>query len=284
MPCWKTRCASAGPSSASVPVRGRRLPHGRHARRAAARLPSSADASRCSVPHAGSPARPRRARPSRSSTSPISRQSRPTSKAIRSLVDLVELAGARTLVAVPMLKEDELVGAIIIYRQEVRPFTESRSSWSRTSPPRPSSPSRTRGCSTNCANRSSSRPPPPTCSRSSAARHSICRRCSIRWSNQRLGSARRTRPSLPAQKRRSLLSLPRPTAYSQRIHGICRRYADQTRARLGDRARAARRRSRPYSRRYRLIRNIRSWRHKRLGDFRTVLGVPMLREGVRSAC
>ena len=58
----------------------------------------------------------------------------------------------------------------------------SRSSWCRTSPPRPSSPSRTRGCSTNCANRCSSRPPPPTCSRSSAARPSICSRCSTRWS------------------------------------------------------------------------------------------------------
>ena len=45
----------------------------------------------------------------------------------------------------------------------------------RTSPPRPSSPSRTRGCSTSCANRCSSRPPPPTCSKSSAARPSICR-------------------------------------------------------------------------------------------------------------
>ena len=27
---------------------------------------------------------------------------------------------------VPMLKENELVGAIIIYRQEVRPFTEKQ--------------------------------------------------------------------------------------------------------------------------------------------------------------
>src|SRR5215469_3186746 len=35
----------------------------------------------------------------------------------------VELGGARTLLAVPMLKENHLVGAIVIYRQEVRPFT-----------------------------------------------------------------------------------------------------------------------------------------------------------------
>ena len=34
--------------------------------------------------------------------------------------------GARSLVAVPMFKESELVGAIIIYRQEVRPFTDKQ--------------------------------------------------------------------------------------------------------------------------------------------------------------
>jgi two-component system, NtrC family, sensor kinase len=36
---------------------------------------------------------------------------------------LAEVAGARTVLVVPMLKDDELVGAIAIYRQEVRPFT-----------------------------------------------------------------------------------------------------------------------------------------------------------------
>ena len=39
---------------------------------------------------------------------------------------LVVDAGARTLLAVPMLKENELIGAISIYRQEVRPFTEKQ--------------------------------------------------------------------------------------------------------------------------------------------------------------
>ncbi len=38
----------------------------------------------------------------------------------------IELAKARTLVAVPMLKENELVGIIAIYRQEVRPFTDKQ--------------------------------------------------------------------------------------------------------------------------------------------------------------
>ena len=41
-------------------------------------------------------------------------------------VAVVKLGGARTVVAVPMLKEDELVGAILISRQEVRPFTDKQ--------------------------------------------------------------------------------------------------------------------------------------------------------------
>ncbi|MFL5072637.1 MAG: ATP-binding protein, partial [Xanthobacteraceae bacterium] len=42
------------------------------------------------------------------------------------IVALVEAAGARTLVGVPMLKEDELIGAIAIYRKEVHPFTDKQ--------------------------------------------------------------------------------------------------------------------------------------------------------------
>jgi two-component system, NtrC family, sensor kinase len=39
---------------------------------------------------------------------------------------IAKYAGARTLLVVPMLKEDELIGAIGIYRQEVRLFTEKQ--------------------------------------------------------------------------------------------------------------------------------------------------------------
>ena len=36
------------------------------------------------------------------------------------------LGGARSIVGVPMFKDDALVGAIVIYRQEVRPFTDKQ--------------------------------------------------------------------------------------------------------------------------------------------------------------
>jgi class 3 adenylate cyclase/putative methionine-R-sulfoxide reductase with GAF domain len=42
------------------------------------------------------------------------------------IVPLVEVAGVRTFVSVPMLKEGELVGAINLYRQEVRAFTDKQ--------------------------------------------------------------------------------------------------------------------------------------------------------------
>jgi K+-sensing histidine kinase KdpD len=42
------------------------------------------------------------------------------------VVSTADSAAIRTMLLVPMLKEKELVGAIVIYRQEVRPFTDKQ--------------------------------------------------------------------------------------------------------------------------------------------------------------
>ena len=44
----------------------------------------------------------------------------------RAFVDIVEIAGARTILAVPMLKDDKVLGTMVIYRQEVSPFTSKQ--------------------------------------------------------------------------------------------------------------------------------------------------------------
>jgi class 3 adenylate cyclase len=42
------------------------------------------------------------------------------------VVAAVELGGVRTILVVPMLKEDELVGCVFLFRQEINPFTEKQ--------------------------------------------------------------------------------------------------------------------------------------------------------------
>jgi hypothetical protein len=57
---------------------------------------------------------------------PAAHAARSATTTIPSRVALVELAGARTYLMVPMLKDNELVGSIAIYRQEVRPFSNKQ--------------------------------------------------------------------------------------------------------------------------------------------------------------
>ena len=79
------------------------------------------------------------------------------------------------------------------------PFTDKQIELVRISPARPSSPSRTRGCSTSCASRWSSRPRPRRCCRSSRARPATSSRCSRPCWKTRRAFARPSSAPLPLQ-------------------------------------------------------------------------------------
>ena len=191
-------CGSTASSSISAGCHGLSVKDSKSFQRMLPRPPGAATAPSRAILHRRRSANPRRAHGRASATG------RPEPRTGRRLRELSWPCRC--------FKDDDPIGAIVIYRTRCATVHRtSRSSWCRTSLSRPSSPSRTCGCSTSCANRCSSRPPPPTCSRSSAARPSISGGAA---NAGRIGGAavrRRQGRHHPARGRRVLLA-PSPTA------------------------------------------------------------------------
>ena len=144
--------------------------------------------------------------------------------------------GMRRILSVPLLREGESIGSdrasphrgAAVQRQADRLAADLRRPGRDRHRQRP--PVR-RGAGEDARlsrNRCNSRPRPPTCSRSSAARHSICKRCSTRSSRSRRACARPTwrHPFSAAGRQFSSRRAPgftQESKYSQNInHGADR--------------------------------------------------------------
>src|SRR5262249_8616480 len=116
-----------------------------------------------------------------------------------------QYGGARSFIAVPLKKESELVGAFVIYRQEVRPFTDKQIELVKNFANQAAIAIENGRLPNELRESLQQQTATADVLRSSAGRHSTCRQYSIPWSSRRRGCAKRTWPRSIVKRARSIM-------------------------------------------------------------------------------